>query len=233
VSEFERELFESSVFRPIRLSMEIDSLAKLKERAEKARSDDEIMSLIRNLITISQTGDVQRIEDNLELQIMLDSIFGVSLIGELFFERVPRREGIPEHLVERYFDYLQSKSPVFFSFSKANFHLHLFYCTGDEDDLIEAIRFFKQSKESGNITASILYNRLQLAVLKERRQKGISMTYFLGRVGLFLSMIPAFLDSVEKITVNRWWRYSEIERFMPERVKALDAAIGTQKVRWE
>lgn len=44
--------------------------------------------------------------------------------------------------------------------------------------------------------------------------------------------VPAFLDSVEQITINRWWRYSEIERFIPERVKALDAAIEAQNFQF-
>lgn len=233
MKDFHRRLFESSVFRPVRISMEIESIESLKKYVCASENEDELSSFLYRLSFISE-GDIEHgsLQGIIRQEIQADNPLRVALLGEFFVETTQWNHYLSDEVIREYFTFLKSRSTVFGCFSKGLFLLNRFQVVGDQSDLLGAIAEFKRAMLDGNITASILYNRLQLAILKDRRQLGKYFSYYLGRLGLLLSMIPPFLASVEGITVNRWWRYGEVERFMPARVKALDEALRTRRVRW-
>lgn len=233
MKDFHEKLFESSVFRPVRISLGIDSPESLKKYISDSKNESELSAFLYKLSSISGAEiEYELLKDIIQQEIHSNNLLSVSLLGEFFVEKRQWNQYFSEELIGDYFTYVESKSTIFCYFSKGLFLLNRFQVVGDQSDLLESIAEFKQAMIDGNITASILYNRLQLGLFKDRRQRGCYFSYFMGRLGLLLSMVPSFLASVEGITINRWWRYGEIERFMPERVNVLDEALTSGRARW-
>ncbi|PAV24723.1 hypothetical protein CF392_14715 [Tamilnaduibacter salinus] len=233
MTEFSNRFLDSSVLRPLLIAEGLES----DDRGERLIDIDNVCGglkeSIRSVLLIRDRGarheDIERI---FEERVDSDDFVAVSMIGEMFLEKPEFSQTVSKEVIDRYFDYLNSRSSMLFFFSKAKLKLNVFHEKGRESDLVEAISHFKQAKQRGNLTAAILYNRLQLALLRERRLSGSEIGYILGRVGLFLSMLFVVWDSVEDVTVNRWWRYFELAHVMPVRVKSIDDAIQSGKVNW-
>ena len=229
---FVETVCRSSVLRPILLKNGFEPDEQVAHLVDGRGRHVELSRLLLETKSVYEAESRNGLDRILEERIAEDDILGVCLIGELFIEESPSPFFCARDISDKYEDYLESRSSVYASFSKAKIKLNQFYITSEEKDLIEATELFNRAKQSGNITASIIYNRLQMARLRERRLSGERLGYYLGRTALFLSMIPTFWDSVEDVTPNRWWRYSELTEFMPARVKSLDDELRSGKVSW-
>lgn len=229
---FVENVCRSSVLRPILLKNGFEPDEQVAHLVDGRMVNAELGQLLREMKSVYETESRNGLDKMLEERIAEDDILGVCLIGELFIEASPSPSFCTRDISDKYEDYLESRSPVYASFSRAKIKLNQFYITREEKDLIEAIELFNRAKQSGNITASIIYNRLQMARLRERRMRGERLGYYLGRTALFFSMIATLWDSVEDVTPNRWWRYSELTEFMPARVKSLDDELRSGKVSW-
>lgn len=229
---FVENICRSSVVRPILLKNGFESDERVAHMVDGTGGHAELSRLLREIKSVYETEERSSLDLILEERIAKDDILGVCLIGELFVEEASSPFSCYRDILEKYEDYLESRSSVYASFSRAKIRLNQFYISRVEKDLIEAIRLFNRAKQSGNITASIMYNRLQLARLREKRLNGEKLGYYFGRTALFLSMIPTLWDSVEDVTPNRWWRYSELTDFMPARVRSLDDDLRSGKVSW-
>jgi hypothetical protein len=229
---FVEKISVSSVLRPILLKNGFDPDDCVTQLVDQSRRNSELGWLLHEMKSVYETQDTNGLDQLLEGRIAEDDVLGVSLIGELFIEDRPLPPSCTAAISNKYERYLESRSSVYASFSKAKIKLNQFYTSRDERDVIEAIELFNRGKQSGNITASIIYNRLQMARLREKRLNGETLGYHFGRIALFFSMLPTFWDSVEDVTPNRWWRYFELTEFMPVRVKSLDDDLRSGKASW-
>lgn len=229
---FVEEISVSSVLRPILLKNGFEPDDCVTQLVDQSFRNSELGRLLHEMKSVYETQDTNGLDQLLEERIAEDDILSVSLIGELFIENHPLSPSCNSAISNKYERYLESRSSVYASFSKAKIKLNQYYTSRDERDVIEAIKLFNRAKQSGNITASVLYNRLQMARLREKRLNGETLGYHLGRIALFFSMLPTFWDSVEDVTPNRWWRYFELSEFMPVRVRSLDDDLRSGKTSW-
>ncbi|WP_421865631.1 hypothetical protein [Marinobacter adhaerens] len=229
---FVEEISVSSVLRPILLKNGFEPDDCVSQLIDQSGKNDELGRLLREIKLVYEDQESNGLDQLLEKRVAEDDILGVCLIGELFIEDRPFSPSCTSAVLNKYERYLESRSSVYASFSKAKIKLNQFYTSHADRDLIDAIELFNRAKQSGNITASIIYNRLQMARLREKRLDGERLRYHFGRIALFFSMLPTFWDSVEDVTPNRWWRYLELTDFMPVRVKSLDDDLRSGKANW-
>jgi TPR repeat protein len=222
----------SSVLRPILLLNKFESVESVASLLEESQNHTKLRALLLQIKSIYEAENGEGLEFALEERIALDDVLGVCLIGELFFEEPESLHRYSVKIIDKYEGYLQSRSSVYSSFSRAKLKLNQFRVSGTEKDLVEALDLFNRAKQSGNITASILYHRLQIARLAENRVNGTKLRYYLEKTALFLAMIPTVWDSVEDVTPNRWWRYSELTQLKPRLVNSLDNQVRSGKARW-
>lgn len=221
------KLVRSSVLHPDFLKFGCYSQAQREEFLAL-----EISDCVRQLVLarkIWQYKDVSSETASALLQEELDkgTPESLALLGEVLVENGVFDDVLNDNELDDFFDALRERSPIYYNYCHAKRNLGSYSVSEERVYLVCAVDYFRRGLFEGNLTSAILYSIFEKS-LKFSGRDSNKYGFFISAKKKFLglkSMIFYFLAlciSVDQPLSKKWWRYSEVYSWLPQRVAKLD-----------
>ncbi|MDF0752750.1 hypothetical protein NLU14_21225 [Marinobacter sp. 71-i] len=154
----------------------------------------------------------------------------LALFGEVLVESGVFDDVLSDNELNIFFEALHKKSPIYYNYCYAKRNLGSYSVAEERVYLICAVEYFRRGLFEGNLTSAVLYSIFEksLKFSDDNFKKGGFFLYAKKSFFSLKSMIFYFLAlciSIDQPLRKKWWRYSEVYSWLPQRVAQLDVSM--------